>query len=359
MEANMRNARVSAMVNEKLALAEQTASFVDACLALSDANWNSICTEFMYSSFYSLVDQFMVSRTSGRRTTVDGSTMERYNTNELEEGHYELDISKLKKDDTIQNPITELLEGKTRKDGLVIQIGENGLNINNIYAVNQDGVISPEDYNEELIYQIVDTVLTGSEKDYNSLCVASNTKVNGVLVPLCYMPSDKLTLGGIDANNSFLRLRNGDYVTVEGKKSNIILWDHNSTYVFDQETKFSKFMSHIPLIGHFFKSYEKVYLNPYHNFQHETFHAGQRSLMGIEKYKSLCERKTFWNKIPMNEDKTMKAKRWSKRDYLSNMPWVEKLYLKTFCPEGTFDNYRHEYRNTDYIYDSNRFGVPK
>ncbi len=71
MEANMRNARVSAMVNEKLALAEQTASFVDACLALSDANWNSICTEFMYSSFYSLVDQFMVSRTSGRRSGID------------------------------------------------------------------------------------------------------------------------------------------------------------------------------------------------------------------------------------------------------------------------------------------------
>ncbi len=68
MEANVRNARVSAMVNEKLALAEQTASFVDACLALSVANWNSICTEFMYSSFNSLVDQFMASRTSGRRS---------------------------------------------------------------------------------------------------------------------------------------------------------------------------------------------------------------------------------------------------------------------------------------------------
>ncbi len=73
MEANMRNARVSAMVNEKLALAEQTASFVDACLALSVANWNSICTEFMYSSFNSLVDQFMASRTSGRKSGVDGA----------------------------------------------------------------------------------------------------------------------------------------------------------------------------------------------------------------------------------------------------------------------------------------------
>ncbi len=216
------------------------------------------------------------------------------------------------------------------------------MNIQNIYAVAIDGYDTPTDYIDSLIDQIVDTVCNGSDSDYESLCIASNATEGGQLVPLTYCPFDKLHNDSGDLNNGYAH----SHTRIDGRSSNLIFWDHNTTYV--KKEKGGGILCKIPFIGKYLPPKQEVYLTPYHNFQHETFHARQRTELGEQGYRDLSRKK--------RENDTMAAKRYSKHIWLENHSDFLSSVFQSSYPYGVFTNYRNKYSNTDYTYESDRHG---
>ncbi len=199
---------------------------------------------------------------------------------------------------------------------------------------------------------IIDQEATeGSDKNYKALCKASNATYKFLnetrFISLGYHPSDKLfgLVNGTkyDINNGFIS-RN---IYVRGKRTNVVLWDHNSTY--GKEEKVSIF-GNIPLIGRLFSKTHTAYFTPYHTFQHETYHVKQKASLGAFYH---------FRGRTLNEFFCMKAVKYSKLTMILNLDDSKFENIMQNNDNAIYHNFRQSYGNTDFIYDSDLYGVPK
>ncbi len=267
----------------------------------------------------------------------EGPPGEPYNTNEIEEGSHKIDHRSITVDseatEYVQSQVKEKLDGKTRSDGEPIELGANGLNIDNIVVLKHNDFDNPADFNDTLVEQIVLTATEGSDKNYKALCKASNATYKFLnetrFISLGYHPSDKLfgLVNGTkyDINNGFIS-RN---TYVRGKRTNVVLWDHNTTY--GKEEKVSIF-GNIPLIGRLFSKTHTAYFTPYHTFQHETYHVKQKASLGAFYH---------FRGRTLNEFFCMKAVKYSKLTMILNLDDSKFENIMQNNDNAIYHNFRH------------------